>query len=122
MEEPKPKMGRPTKYDPKFCEELVAHMARGKSFETFAAKLGFSKDTLYQWVKKYPEFSDAKKRGTVQSFDKWEDLGHRLAEEGNAAVYIFNMKNRFGWRDKMEHSMDERKPIVLAYKTSKSGD
>lgn len=31
----------------------------------------------------------------------WERTGRRLASEGggNSAIWIFNMKNRFGWRD-----------------------
>lgn len=34
----------------------------------------------------------------------WERRGREMAsgEDGNATVWIFNMKNRFGWRDKQE--------------------
>lgn len=34
----------------------------------------------------------------------WERVGRGMAtgNDGNATVWIFNMKNRFGWRDKQE--------------------
>jgi hypothetical protein len=34
----------------------------------------------------------------------WERRGREMAigADGNATVWIFNMKNRFGWRDKQE--------------------
>jgi len=34
--------------------------------------------------------------------------------DGNPAVWIFNMKNRFGWRDKHEiESRHEGKPVTI---------
>lgn len=42
----------------------------------------------------------------------WERQGRRMTEDGqgNATVWIFNMKNRFGWRDKKEfdHQSSDR--------------
>jgi hypothetical protein len=49
----------------------------------------------------------------------WEETGRDLARgkiEGNSAVYIFNMKNRFGWRDKIEMSTDPDAPFQLETK------
>lgn len=42
----------------------------------------------------------------------WERQGRRMTKDGqgNATVWIFNMKNRFGWRDKSEidHQSSDR--------------
>jgi hypothetical protein len=61
----KRKVGRPTKYRPEFCAALIEHMRRGLTFEAFGAskEIGVAKDTLYEWLKRHKEFSDARKRG-----------------------------------------------------------
>ena len=85
-------------------------MSQGLSYEAFAGVVGTHIDTLYHWEKIHPEFSEAKKHGVSRSRIWWERAGQSgmLGEvKGfNAAVWIFNMKNRFGWRDaqSVEHS------------------
>lgn len=118
-------VGRPTLYEETLCDKLMGHMAEGLSFESFAGTIGVSRDSLYEWAKVHPEFSDAKKVGTELGRLFWEKLGrdHILSESEsygnnqggkskslNSAVYIFNMKNRFGWRDKQP---DEEAPQAI---------
>lgn len=119
----KRRIGRPSKYDPKLCKDLMEFMMEGLSFEAFAGKVGVHIDTLYEWTYNHPEFSEAKKRGYALSLEFWEKLG-RNATYGripgfNAAVWIFTMKNRFGWKDKQEISAADDKPILLAFDPSK---
>lgn len=113
------KRGAPTLYDPQYCEDLIDHMIKGLSFESFAATIWVHRDTLYEWVKVHPEFSDAKKIGMEQARLWWEkkgqeglfsqseydkDAGTGSSKSMNAAVWIFNMKNRFpqDWKEKQE--------------------
>lgn len=99
--------GRPTKYEERFCEMLIDHMKQGLSFEAFGGAIGVSKDTLYRWLKRHVEFSDAKKIATQYSQLFWEQqalngLFDQKDKKLNSTVWIFNMKNRFGWRDRIE--------------------
>ena len=97
---------------------LIDHMAKGLSFESFAADCNTTKKTLYNWTELFPEFLNAKKRGEEKCRRWWETLGTNLAagkKKGNAAVYIFNMKNRFGWRDKIETEIVQAEPFKFAY-------
>ena len=106
MEKRKP--GRPTKYKPEYCEKLVQHMADGYSFESFGGKVDVGRESLYRWEAKHQEFRDAKKRGSTKSQLHWEHMG-RLglgSKTFNATVWIFNMKNRFGWRDRTEQEVN----------------
>lgn len=117
--------GRPTLYRPEYCEALVAHMREGLSYESFAGKIGVSRETLYAWEKAHDEFRDAKTVGEAASLRWWEALGRDgargvgqemllkrriVSPDGtveevweasgfNASAWIFTMKNRFGWRD-----------------------
>lgn len=99
--------GRPTKYKPEYDEKLVIHMAQGLSFEAFAGDIDVNQDTLHEWVKVHPSFSEAKKRAFAKCQIFWERIGIRglFVEKGeaplNTGVWVFNMKNRFKWTDRI---------------------
>lgn len=104
--------GRPTKYKPEYCERLIAHMASGMSYQSFAGVISTCYDTLYEWEKVYAEFSDAKKEGTAKNLQHWENLGFQGMWHGgkdqpsfNSTLWIFNMKNRHKWSDNKEVSI-----------------
>lgn len=105
--------GRPSKYRDTYCDLLIAHMSQGLSFESFASTAQVNRDTLYSWCQHHADFSDAKKRGEAVSLLFWERLGIDASQGRlpgfSAAAWIFNMKNRFGWRDKQR---DEELPKV----------
>ena len=120
-------IGRPSKYKPEYCQMLIDHMGSGLSYESFAAVIKVNRDTIYAWEKEYPDFSDAKKIAWDQNLLFWEKLGvdHVLNEtldeenedEGvrkrtskslNATVWIFNMKNRHKWGDKIAGEDDHK--------------
>jgi hypothetical protein len=113
--------GRPTKYDPEYCDELIKHMGKGFSFESFAGKIGVSKETLYTWAETHKEFMDAKKDAFEQSRYFWENVGIQLATgqntDANPTAWIFNMKNRFreDWNDKqtIQHEGNATAPVIF---------
>ena len=96
-------MGRPSKYEPRFCEELAEHFTEGYSFESFGGVARVSKQTLYDWCEAHPEFLDAKKANETASQLVWEQRLRSLAVtgDGNATAIIFGLKNRASdsWRD-----------------------
>jgi hypothetical protein len=96
-------MGRPTKYNPEYCLLVIKWMKKGHSKLFVAGKLGISRDTLYEWCRKYPEFSDTIKVGEMQSYAYWEEIGMKAMlgkmKGFRPSLWIFTMKARFGWRD-----------------------
>lgn len=121
MEEPK-KFGRPTEYKPEYCQKLIDYMALGYSYEAFAGKLGVSKQTLYNWEKANQDFMDAKSIAVEKCRVYWESLAIDnpfTTKLGglNTGVWVFNMKNRFKWTDKVEVEAGEetRNVLKLAY-------
>lgn len=100
--------GRPSKYDPAFCETVIASGTEGKTLAEMANDLDIDRATLTNWSEQHPEFFSAVKLGLEKAQAWWEAKG-RLATFGgcdgfNATAYIFQMKNRFkeDWRDKVE--------------------
>lgn len=109
-----PKNGRPSKYKPEYCLKLIEHMRTGLSFESFAAVIHVNQDTLHEWVKVHPEFSEAKKEAFAQNLLFWESKGIAglIGDKEttfNSTVWIFNMKNRHKWRDKQP---DESEVVI----------
>lgn len=115
------KRGRPSLYKPEYGALLIQHMAEGLSFEAFGGVVGVCARTLYDWEHAHPEFLQAKKNGETLCRLYWEKVGRdglynevikdndgcTVTRSINATLWIFNMKNRFKWRDKSEDEIRE---------------
>jgi len=97
------KVGRPTKYNPDYCNLLIEHLTNGFSYQSFAAICAVDIDTLYQWEKDHPDFSEAKRRAMPYARLFWEKEGMKgmqgKTRAFNSTVWVFTMKNRFKWHD-----------------------
>jgi transposase len=115
--------GRPTVYKPEYCQKVIDFMSQGYSLEAFAGSIGHHKQTVYEWRNKHPEFGDAIMRAFESCRLYWEKIGMQGVYSNdenakfNATAWIFNMKNRFGWRDQMnmEVSGKDGGPIQHAH-------
>lgn len=134
-------VGRPTKYTPTYCDLVKKLCKIGSTDVQIAEFIGVSADTIYEWKKVYPEFSEALK--TAKSdFDELveQSLLHRaigythpedkiFQYEGEEVIVptlkhyppsevacIFWLKNRRSerWRDKVELSTDDSTPPPIS--------
>lgn len=80
-------------------------MQEGYSFESFAGTVDVCFDTLYEWAKVHPEFSEAKKNGLGKNLHTMETLG--LTDGMKDAKWIFTMKNRFPSLYKERHEVSQ---------------
>lgn len=98
-------MGRPTKYEDRFCEEVVAYMREGFSLTAFAGKIGVSRATIDNWMREHPDFLEAATQGKALRLQAWEEIGLKVAKEGggtgSATIVVFGLKNMGGdeWAD-----------------------
>lgn len=138
-------MSRPTIYDPELCDRIGEFFAKEPWVECertierrdgstltetvriptelptlagFACHIGVHRDTLHEWTKVYPEFSDAVKRAKAHQ----ERI---LVANGLCGLYsgpfgIFTAKNVLGWRDKteLEHTGPEGGPLAVRWQKS----
>lgn len=95
--------GRPTDYDPAYCEVADTFLADGYSLAALAGHIGVARSTIYKWVDEHSEFSDAVKTGQAKAALWWEKVNRNFAMtgEGNATAIVFGLKNRASdeWRD-----------------------
>ena len=126
--------GRPSKYDPKFCEAIVRFFdvphsriitikTTGKNdyckeeekevanalpfFSGFARKIGVVHDTLLEWKAKYPEFSVSFTR--AKELQEEMLVANSLKGLYDSRYAVFASKNITKMRDKveLEHAIDD---------------
>ncbi|MDE2440978.1 MAG: hypothetical protein KGP14_08115 [Betaproteobacteria bacterium] len=101
--------GRPTKYRPEMCQEVMEWGKRGKSRAWMCAHLadGITPQTMATWEATHPDFLEAMTRARMLSQAHWEDLGHDNIKERefNSSVWSRSMGARFpdDWREKVGH-------------------
>jgi hypothetical protein len=112
MPEPR-KIGRPTKYDESICGDIPEMYAEGQADVEVASALGISEATFYVWLKEHEPFLEAVKRGRQESHTWWLERGRKNlgGRDFNSTLWYMNMKNRHGWKDKHDHTSDD-KPIM----------
>jgi len=101
MTEEKRPVGRPTKYDPAFCEQVVELGRIGKSIEQIAANLGVSTRVLFDWRDKHEDFLHALEYAKELELDWWETVGqthmieNKESDKLNASIWSRSMAARF---------------------------
>jgi len=94
-------VGRPSKYDPAFCERAIELGRIGKSIEQIAANLGVSTRVLFDWRDKHEDFLHALEYAKELELDWWETVGqtHMIEEKEsaklNASIWSRSMAARF---------------------------
>lgn len=111
-------MGRPSLYDPAYCERVVELGKQGMSVVEMACDIGVCRATLEaNWPAEHPEFLEAFTRAKEESQAWWERTGRvgMLKKEIDAAIYSRSMAARFpnDWREtkRNEHSGVDGGPI-----------
>lgn len=113
--------GRPSKYDPMYCDMLVEHMATGLSVASFAAEIDVARSTINEWAGEHPEFSEALSRAKAKAAAAWERRAIKVADEGGAGaqatMILFGLKNMSAddWREKqtVEHTGKDGGAILI---------
>ena len=102
------KVGRPTKYDPAYCDQVIDFCMAGKSLTAFAGSIRVARSSLNEWASVHPDFSEALNIAKACACNAWEDRNLRVGDEGkgNPALVIFALKN-FGADDWREKQPDE---------------
>ena len=94
-------VGRPTLYNPKYCEEVIALGKIGKSVEAIGAILGVGTKTLYNWRDQHEEFLHALDMAKEFELQWWEDIAqthmieNKESDKINASIWSRSMAARF---------------------------
>ena len=101
MTETKRPVGRPSLYDPAYCEQVIELGKLGKSVEQIASRLGFSLRVMYQWRDAHNDFMHALEEAKQHELAWWEDQADAYMVETkdgprlNATLWSRSMAARF---------------------------
>src|SRR5699024_550272 len=84
----------------------------GLTIEQTAKAMGINPDTIYTWVKKFPEIYEALKTGKEEANAIIENKLFQKALSGNMTAIIFYLKNN--WREKYNDSQLSPDELKLA--------
>ena len=103
----KPEMpfGRPTKYPSDACERVLQYGREGMCMAEMASEFEVTRETLYEWARVHPDFSDSLQRAQEASEGYWakqvRDGLKMPPSEFQGAANLKYMAQRFkGWSEK----------------------
>jgi transposase len=94
-------VGRPSKYDPDYCERVIMLGKLGKSIEQIACELNVGTRTIYEWRDVHEDFSRALEMAKEFEQNWWETIAqtHMIEEKDcaklNASIWSRSMAARF---------------------------
>ena len=121
-------VGRPSLYDPSYCDKIVELGRLGKSLEQISSNLGVSCRVMYDWRDRYPEFLRALEEAKEAEQTWWEDQAQAYMLENkdgpklNASIWSRSMAARFPkkYREsvKQEITGENGAPLLTAIQVS----
>ena len=109
------KRGRPSKYNPEYCDLIVAWGRQGLSITQMADKLGIGRQSMYDWKAKHAAFSYAYVLAREGAEAHYARVGRANMFSGSAfdqKAWIFLMAQRFpetySWRRRERRRAEKR--------------
>jgi hypothetical protein len=94
-------VGRPSAYDPAYCERAIELGKLGKSVEAISSILEVGTTTMYRWRDEFPEFRAALEIAKDHELRWWEEQAQAYMVESkdsdrlNASIWSRSMAARF---------------------------
>ena len=107
---PPRKGGQPSLYSPAYCEEIIELGRLGWSTVQCASHFNVTRQTLYEWRHRYPDFDKAMILAAEHAQAYWENVGATgaLTKKVDATIWGRIMAARFkeDWTDRkqVDHS------------------
>lgn len=106
-----------SKYTKAHCDRVIALGREGYHHEEIASELGVTRKTLYNWRKAHPEFDQSMELADTHSTAWHMGLFRRYTmgavKDFNPTGWIFTMKNKAGWTDKIEQRIEQDTVLSL---------
>jgi hypothetical protein len=107
-------IGRPTKKTEQRTEALLQSLRAGASRQRAAALAGIHRDTLYEWMKQDPAFSDAIEKAEGDAEVRNVAIIQRAADTTwQAAAWWLERKHKAEWSSRIEQTGADGAPVKV---------
>ena len=109
--------GRPSLFEPRFCDEIIGFCRMGYSPSAFAGHIGVSRECLSGWARQHDDFSQAIKVAKAAWALWYEDRAREIAfgGPGCARMITFALRNAapedYPDKQSVVHSSRNAEPI-----------
>ncbi len=101
--------GRPSKYTPERHVTICHYIAQGNTRDIAARKGGIAPDTLYDWMQRFPQFSeDVKEADNEYEIYAIEQIRLAMPEHWQAAAWMLERRkpDKYGRRLRVDRESD----------------
>ena len=109
-------IGRPSTYQPEFCEQIIAMGEAGYGVAEMACEFSVHRATLYDWAKCHADFSTAFARARESSEAYWVRYGNANLTnkqfQGNTYIKMMQARHRETWTERKEITGANGGPIA----------
>ena len=90
-------VGRPSKYKPEYCEQIIELGKLGKSIAQMASHFDVDKASIFDWAAAHEDFSTALARAKAHSQTWWENAAQQNMDNRNfnAQLWLKSVASRF---------------------------
>lgn len=107
-----------SKYTKACCDRVIELGRMGYHHEEMASELGVTRKTLHNWRQSHEAFNDAMELANTHSIAYWASIPRKQmmgeVENVNATQWIFTMKNKAGWVDRTETSVQQETTVDIS--------
>lgn len=119
MKRSKKSMGRKTKYTPGTVNKICSYLKKGNTKKVSALLSGINEDTFYDWMAKFPEFSESVKKAEAEAEESKIRTIREAEEDGEwqAAAWWLERRRREDYaliKREVEMSNKDDKPFKVA--------
>ncbi len=109
---PARRRGRPSRYNPVYCDRVLRLAAEGCCKAEIAVGLGVSVKTLNAWAKIYDEFREAMRSAKEVEYAWWLAAARKgqFTRAWNATAWALQMQNRFRKRFRDRVPAQDKRP------------
>ena len=115
--------GRPTKYNDETVKKICDAIRAGNTQSASCGYAGIAVSTFHEWLKEYPEFSEAVKKAEADVEVRNVAIIQKASDKSwTAAAWWLERRRAPDWAMKQEHKHEGKLEVLVKYESDSTLD